>query len=618
MTTMPPSTEGIPAARPSSPGAQPSPVAAATSDRPWLANYEPGVPAEVEIPDLTVDGMLRRTAGRFPDRDALVFFGARTSFADLDRAVDRFAHHLRGLGLVHGDRVSLHLPTSPAFVIAFLGALRAGCIVSPMSPLLVERELELLLQQTRPRLSVTLDLLVSRVSAARAAMGSSLVPPPGSSGLIVTGIQDSLPVPIRWLYPIKARRTHRWNPVRHTIETPNLFRVIREAPTQPFEAASRPDDAAVLQPTGGTTGLPKAAVLTHRNLVANVVQCTAVLPGGDGAAGGILCALPYFHIYGLTVAMNFAILNGLTQFLHPRFEPGPVLKTIHRHRPRLFPGAPLFYATLIDDPHLDRYDIRSIEACISGAAPLPRPVQERFEALSGGRLCEGYGLTEASPVTHVNPIHGLRKQGTIGLPLPSTDARVMDLETGTRALGSGQVGELAVRGPQVMAGYWERPDETARVLRGGWLYTGDVATMDEDGYFTIVDRLKDLIIVGGANVYPSEIEEVLLSHPAVAEAAVVGMPDPRRGELPMAYVVLREGSPATTDELAQHCQANLSHYKWPARIEIRTELPKTMIGKVLRRMLTPEPAAASEESLQDESQPQEESPQESRPGRPTR
>ena len=596
MTTMRPSTEGIPSGTRPSPAAhpptQPTTIPAATADRPWLANYEPGVPAEVEIPDLTVDGMLRRTASRYPDRDALVFFGARTSFAELDRAVDRFAHHVRGLGLVPGDRVSLHLPTSPAFVIAFLGTLRAGCIVSPMSPLLVERELEVLLQQTRPRISVTLDLLVRRVSEARAAMGPSLAPPPGSSGLIVTGIQDSLPRPIRWLYPIKARRTKRWNPVRHTPETPNLFRVAQEASAQPFEAASRPGDAAVLQPTGGTTGLPKAAVLTHRNLVANVVQSAAVLPGGDGSAGGILCALPYFHIYGLTVAMNFAILNGLTQLLHPRFEPGPVLKTIHRHRPRLFPGAPLFYATLIDDPHLGRYDIRSIEACISGAAPLPGPVQERFEALSGGRLCEGYGLTEASPVTHVNPIHGLRKQGTIGLPLPSTDARIVDLETGTRVLGAGQVGELTIRGPQVMTGYWERPDETAHVLRDGWLYTGDVAMMDEDGYFTIVDRLKDLIIVGGANVYPSEVEDVLLTHPAVAEAAVVGIPDDRKGELPMAYVVLRAGSTASAGELAQHCQANLSHYKWPAHIEIRTELPKTMIGKVLRRMLTPEPPVA--------------------------
>jgi long-chain acyl-CoA synthetase len=574
-----------------------------TADRPWLANNEPGVPAEVEIPELTVDGMLRQAAERFPNRDALIFFGARTSFAELDAAADRFAGYLRGLGLVHGDRVSLHLPTSPAFVIAFMGALRAGCIVSPMSPLLVERELEVLLQQVRPRVSVTLDLLVKRVSEARAAIDPPLETPSGSGGLVVTGIQDSLPIPIRWLYPLKARRTNRWHPVSHSAATPNLFRVLRETPAERVESVARPDDAALLQPTGGTTGLPKAAVLTHRNLVANVVQSAAVLPGGDGAPGGILCALPYFHSYGLTVAMNFAILNGLTQLLHPRFEAGPVLKTIHRHRPRLFPGAPLFYATLIDDPNLGRYDIRSIEACISGAAPLPGPVQERFEALSGGRLCEGYGLTEASPVTHVNPIHGRRKQGTIGLPLPSTEARIVDLETGKRVLGPNEVGELCIRGPQVMTGYWERPEETAHMLRDGWLYTGDVATMDEDGYFTIVDRIKDLIIVGGANVYPSEIEDVLLAHPAVAEAAVVGMPDARKGEVPRAYVVLREGSEATTEEIDRHCQANLAHYKWPAVIEIRDELPKSMIGKVLRRMLTPGAGEAPSEQAQAEESP---------------
>ena len=610
MTTMRPSTPEIPATRPSPDGPAPG-GRVATAERPWLANYEPGVSAEVEIPALTVDGLLRRTAQRVPDRDALIFFGAKTTFAELDRAVDRFAQYLHGLGLVPGDRVSLHLPTSPAFVIAFLGALRAGCIVSPMSPLLVERELDVLLRQTLPRVSVTLDLLVGRVSKAREAIGASLATPSGSSGLVVTGIQDSLPVPIRWLYPIKARRTNRWPPVSHSADTPNLFRVLKDAKPDPFESAARPDDAALLQPTGGTTGLPKAAVLTHRNLVANVVQCAAVLPGGDGAEGGILCALPYFHIYGLTVAMNFALLNGLTQLLHPRFEAGPVLKTIDRHKPRLFPGAPLFYATLIDDPHLARYDIRSIEACISGAAPLPAPVQERFEALSGGRLCEGYGLTEASPVTHVNPIHGLRKQGTIGLPIPSTDARIVDLETGTRVLGTGEVGELCIRGPQVMSGYWERPEETARVLRDGWLYTGDVSTMDEDGYFSIVDRLKDLIIVGGANVYPSEIEDVLLAHPAVAEAAVVGMPDSHKGEVPRAYIVLREGTDATTDDLARYCAENLAHYKLPAQIDVRAELPKTMIGKVLRRMLTAQPNEAAGE------EPAVAPPEDSRPAQPT-
>ena len=560
--------------------------------RPWLANYEPGVPPDVEIPDITVDVLLRHAAERFPTRDALVFFGKRTTFTDLDRAVDTFAGYLRGLGLGRGDCVSLHLPTSPAFVIAFLGTLRAGCIAAPMSPLLVERELEILMGQTKPRVSVVLDLLVPRLSAVRSHLGDALPPAPSTTGMIVTGIQDSLPAPIRWLYPLKARREHRWNPVKHSAATPNLFHILDETPGERMESPARSEDPAVLLCTGGTTGVPKAAVLTHRNLVANAVQCEAVLPGDRGEEGTVLCVLPYFHSYGLTVAMDFALLMGFTQVLLPRFDPAAVLKAIDRFHPRFFPGAPIFYATLIDDPHLSRYDLRSIEACISGAAPLDESVQERFEALTGGRLCEGYGLTESSPVTHVNPIHGERRPGTIGLPIPATEARIVDLETGSRALAPGEVGELCVRGPQVMAGYHERPDETARVIRDGWLHTGDVATMDVDGYFTIVDRVKDLIIVSGANVYPSEVEEVLVAHPAVAEAAVVGIPDPHKGEVPKAYVVLIPGATATLDDLHEHCRTNLSSYKHPAEIEIRTELPKTLIGKVLRRELPRERAQA--------------------------
>jgi long-chain acyl-CoA synthetase len=412
-----------------------------------------------------------------------------------------------------------------------------------------------------------------------------MAPPEGSSGLIVTGIQDSLPSPIKWLYPLKARREGRWKPVPHASSTPNLFRILAETPPGRFESRGRSDQPASLQCTGGTTGIPKAAVLTHRNLVGNAVQAEAVLAGEGATEGSIVCALPYFHIYGLTVALNFALLRGLTQLLFPRFDPDAVLKAIDKHHPNFFPGAPIFYATLIDHPKLSNYDLRSIEACISGAAPLPGAVQERFEAITGGRLCEGYGLTEASPVTHVNPIRGKRKQGTIGLPIPSTEVRIVDLDTGTRVLGTGEVGELCVRGPQVMTGYLARPEETANVLRDGWLHTGDVASMDAEGYFTIVDRLKDMIIVSGANVYPSEVEEVLLVHPSVAEAAVIGVADARKGEVPKAFVVPREGSSVDVEALRQHCRANLSSYKVPVAIEVRTELPKTMIGKVLRREL---------------------------------
>jgi long-chain acyl-CoA synthetase len=548
-----------------------------------VAHYDSGVPAEVEIPPIPVDGLLRASAERMPARTAMVFFGARTSYAELDRAVDRFAHVLRSMGVEKGDRVSLHLPTSPAFVIAFMGTMRAGALAVPMNPLYVERELDILLAQTEPRISVTIDLLVPRLHAVDVAAG------PGRPGrLIVTGIRDSLPVPIKWLYPIKARREGRWHPQPHTPATPNLFRLLREAPEERFESAASPGDGAILQPTGGTTGTPKAALLTHRNLVANACQTSAWFPQAPNEQPPtILCPLPLFHIYGLTVDMNYAMLTGGTLLLLPRFDPHDVLKAAAKYRPRLFPGAPIMYETLAHHPDVGRFDLSSIEACISGAAPLPAGVQRDFEAITGGKVCEGYGLTEASPVTHCNPIESGRRNGTIGLPFPSTDARVVDPKTG-RVMPTGEVGELEVSGPQVMAGYWQRPQETADVLHDGWLRTGDMAKQDGDGYFTISDRIKDLIIVGGINVYPREVEEVLLSHPAVADAAVIGMAHEHYGEVPCAFVVLAEGASATEEDLFAYCRKNLARYKVPLAIRFRPHLPKTMIGKVLRKDLRAE------------------------------
>ncbi len=575
--------------RPDGPAAGTGAPAHATA-RPWLAAYDPGVPHDVDVPDLTFDGLLHEAAERWPDRVALSFFGATHTFRELEEAVARFACHVDALGLDPGDRVSLHLPTSPAFVIAFLGTLRAGCIAVPISPLLVEREASVLMRETRPRLSVALDLLVPRVRAARHELGELLPHPPRGAELMVTSITDSMKPPLKWLFPLKARREGRWHPVRHTPATPNLFRCLDAAPASRSVLAPSSEAPAALLPTGGTTGIPKAATLTHRNLVANALQVAAWFPDApDGVK--ILAALPYFHSYGLTVGLGYALATGATQVLLPRFDPAQVLKTIDRERPGLFPGAPNFYATLLGRPDLARHDLSSIEACISGAAPLPREVQAGFEAASGGRVSEGYGLTEASPVTHCNPLRSGRS-GTIGLPFPSTEARVVDLETGTHTLGPGEVGELCIRGPQVFAGYWERPEETARVLRDGWLHTGDVATMDADGYFRIVDRIKDMIIVAGVNVYPSEIEEVLGQHPAVAEAAVVGRPDPRRGEVPTAFVVLCEGAQLSAEELLAWCHDRLNAMKRPVEVEIRTELPRTMIGKVLRRaLLDPAPIA---------------------------
>jgi long-chain acyl-CoA synthetase len=351
-----------------------------------------------------------------------------------------------------------------------------------------------------------------------------------------------------------------------------------------------------LQYTGGTTGVAKAAMLTHRNLVANALQVRAWsqnLAEPDGA-DIVMGVLPLFHIYAMTTVMNSSIRGGGTMILQPRFVVGDVLKGIDREHPHLLPGVPTMYLAINHAPNLTRYNLRSLKGAISGAAPLPREVQAQFEALTGARLIEGYGLTEASPVTHGTPFEGEQRSGSIGVPLPSTEAAIFDQETGTRQLPPGEVGELAVRGPQVMLGYWKRPDETARVLRDGWLFTGDLASIDAGGYFSVVDRKKDMIITGGMNVYPRDVEEPLYQHPKVKEAVAVGVPDARWGEAVKVYIVLRDGESATAQEIVEFCHSRMARYKVPKFVEFRPELPKNMIGKVLRRRLIEEELARSQ------------------------
>jgi long-chain acyl-CoA synthetase len=375
--------------------------------------------------------------------------------------------------------------------------------------------------------------------------------------------------------------------------------MLNSAPAKPPATTVGPDDPALLQYTGGTTGLSKGAVLTHRNLVANTMQTGAwlmkpALSSVEGKNDGVeifLGAIPFFHVYGMTVVMNLCISLGHTMVLLPQFKVQEVLETISKYRPTLFPGVPTMYIAINNYPEVGRYDLRSIKACLSGAAPLPVEVQARFEALTGARLVEGYGLTETSPVTHANPLFGAREVGTIGLPLPDTDAKIVDLESGERTLLPKEIGEVVVKGPQVMAGYWNQPSETAMVLRDGWLYTGDIGYMDSQGYFTIVDRKKELIIAGGFNVYPREVEEPLYEHPKVKEVVAVGLPDPYRGETVKVYIVLKEGERATEQEIIDFCKQRMAKHKVPTLVEFRQELPKTLVGKVLRRALREEEMA---------------------------
>lgn len=547
------------------------------TERPWTKFYDDGVPASLHYPELLVHQMLEGSASRHGDRSALLFFGRKITFAALDDLAARFAAGLQRLGVDRGTPVSLHLPNSPQFVIAYYGILKAGGIAVPHNPLYTEREIEHQLADSGAQVAVTLDMMYSKVAPAARRTGVR--------HLVVTAIQEYMPAHLRLLYPIKAKREGHWVAVPPGADVHSFAALLREGRPQPVEAS--PDDPALYQYTGGTTGLPKAAVLTHRNLVCNALQAAAWNAATSQPGDRAMAVLPFFHIYGMTAVLNFSIWSGLGVILIPRFDVEMVLKAAHRLRPTVFHGVPTMYMALLNRPDLRRYDLRSVRTCISGAMGLPQEVQRSWETATGGRLVEGYGLTEASPITHCTPVQGHRRPGSIGVPFPDTDARIVDPETG-RDLPVGEVGELAVRGPQVMRGYLNRPEETAATLRGEWLFTGDMARMDADGFFYIVDRKKEMINVAGLKVYPREVEEVLYGHPAVREAAAIGVPEPMKGEVVKAFVALKEGATATPEELIAFCRVRLAPYKIPKAVEIRDTLPKSLIGKILRRTLADE------------------------------
>lgn len=553
------------------------------TDRPWLRHWPEGIPKTIDYPDIPVPELLRRTAKAHPDWPAMSFYGLRITYREFDEKVDRFAAGLKKLGLNRGDRVSLLLPNTPHFPIAFFGVLRAGGIVAQTNPLYTARELENLYNDAGVETVVAMDLFWPNLAKAR--------PQTRVKNVIVCDVKEFLRSPLRQLYPIKKRRDLKkqghW-PLNIPEESwVHRFPEILESPPDSGPAPPiRPaEDVAVLQYTGGTTGVPKGAMLTHRNLVANALQTIAWLPTQETNQERFLGAIPLFHVYGLTTVMTGPIALAAEIVLHPNpRDIKAILKLINKTRPTVFPGVPTMYIAILRHPKVSKYDLKSIKACISGSAPLPNEVRHEFDAVTGGKLVEGYGLTEASPVTHANPLFGLIKEG-VGIPFPDTDSKIVDMEDPSKDLPQGQVGELAVRGPQVMKGYWNKPEETRLVLRDGWLLTGDIAKMDEDGYFFIVDRKKDMILCSGYNVYPREVEEVLYMHPAVQEAAAIGIPDPYRGETVKAFVILKPGMTATSEEIIAFCKERLAPFKVPKQVEFAKELPKTMVGKVLRREL---------------------------------
>lgn len=578
--------------------------------RPWLQAYDKDVPDDLPIPRMPLGDLVANAAREFPERPALRFFGETITYRELDRQSNRFAHALRKIGVQPGERVAILLPNIPQSVIAFYGALKAGAVVVLGSPLFKEDEIAFQLRDSGAQILLTLANY--RATVERVADATAL------QGVIFTDAREYLPlrqrVPLAGAFAAVGDVAGQLEPGERStwptaIKQWNFQRLLRSNPPVPLADAPASEDLALLQYTSGTVDPSKGVMLTHANLLVNVAQVRHWVPDLRRGRETLLCALPLSHSYGITSALHFTIAIGGSLVLLPTPRVDAILAAIKRHRPGFFPGIPSLYLAIANTPHVRSYGVSSVRICISGSAPLPVELQEAFEKLTRGRLVEGYGLTEAAPVTHCNPLQGERRVGSIGIPMPGTDARVIDLQTGD-PLPPGEVGELLIRGPQVMRGYWNRPAETAAALQDGWLHTGDLARMDDEGFFAIVERKKDMILAGPYNVYPREIEEVLYEHPKVLEVAVVGSPGTTNGAgatttdgahgvdddhlapatTPIkAYVVLKRGERATQDELLALCRERLDAYKVPRQIEFRTELPKNFIGKVLRRLLVEAP-----------------------------
>ncbi|HMC20272.1 MAG TPA: long-chain fatty acid--CoA ligase [Thermoanaerobaculia bacterium] len=549
--------------------------------RPWIDHYDYWVQPHMNYPRRPLGEILKLTASDIPDRTATAFLGASLTWAEVKERSDRLGTALARFGIAKGDRVGIMLPNCPQYVIAAFAILRIGGIVVNVNPLYTPREIGVVAADSGMRLLITLDLLAPNALAIRNQTDIEAI-------MITSAGEQSVAV-----VPCPA--------VEGTLRLSDVLANVTEA-NVPNVSIDPESDVAVLQYTGGTTGVPKGAMLTHYNIFANVIQ-TSVLHHPDQKRGEerILLVIPFFHIYGFTVGLIAGAWQGAQQILIPKYDVEALLTAIRDFRPTYFPAVPTIYVSILNHPKAREYGIDKVRAFNCGSAPLPLEVIDQFERMTGGTLNEGYGLSEASPVTHTTPSLSRRKPGSIGIPLPDTDIKIVDLVSGLNEVAPGAEGELCIAGPQVMQGYWNRPDETAIALRKDargrvWLYTGDVARMDDDGYCYIVQRKKDMIIVGGFNVYPSEIESVLFAHPAVMEAVVIGVPHLYYGEVVKAFVVPKPGARVSADDLRSHCATNLAEFKRPVEIEFRQSLPKSAVGKILRRELREEARAVAQQS----------------------
>lgn len=552
------------------------------SDKPWLKNYDPGVPPTIDYPNQPLHQFLEDSARKHPTHTALVFKGRKISYRRLNQLCDAVAAGLQAQGFKKGDRAVVYMPNTPQFIIAYYGILKAGGVVVATNPLYTERELEHQLHDCGAETVFVLSLYYNQLKRVQQS-GNTHV-----KRIIVANIKEYLPTHLRFLFTLakEKKEGHAVTLQDGDMGFTDFIALGEKAPRSRVTVSG--DDMALLQYTGGTTGLSKGAIGLHRNMVANVYMMRAWLPDWQERGEVILTAIPLFHSYGMVTALHLGMSIAATLVIIPNpRDQKDLLTSVDRYQPSMFPGVPAMYVAINNNPDVaaGKYKIGSIRACLSGSAPLLLETKQRFEELTGGVLVEGYGLTEAHVATHANPFQGRNVAGSIGMPLPGVECRVVDVNDPSRDLGMGEIGELVIKGPTIMPGYWNMAEASARTVQDGWLYTGDIVECDENGYFYIRDRKKDMIIAGGYNIYPREVEEVLAQHPAVLEVAVGGVPDEKRGETVKAWVVLKPGMTASAEDLMEFSKTQLARYKYPRHIEFRPELPKTTVGKVLKREL---------------------------------
>ena len=557
------------------------------NDRPWLAHYDKGVPQTIEIPNAPLFYFLEESARKYPDRACTIFKGAVITYKEMNAITDSIAAALVDMGVKKGDRVGMFMPNTPQFVMAYFGILKAGGVVVATNPLYTAPEIE---HQASDAGIEVMFVMTNFYKTIKKAQPNTKI-----KKLIVTNLKETLPPVLRVLFTLAKEKKGGFRIEGELGEgevwMKDLLTKYKGAPRPALEIG--PDDTAMFQYSGGTTGVSKGAVAMHRNVVANTLQIKAWMVNLEEGNEIVLMAIPLFHVYGMVAGMHFAMACGASMVMVPNpRDLKDVLENIAKYKATIFPGVPAMYNGINNHPDVKagKYDLSSIKACISGSAPLMRETKEQFEKLTGGKLFEAYGLSEAPTGTHCNPLNGVNKTGSIGMPLPDEDVKIISLDDGETEMPLGEIGEIIINGPQVMKGYHNMPTETANTLRQmkdgkTWLFTGDIARMDEDGYFYIVDRKKELIKPGGYQVWPREVEEAISSHPKVLEVGVGGIPDPNRGETVKAWVVLKPGENLSVEELKAHCKERLAPYKVPTHFEFRSELPKTTVGKILRREL---------------------------------